>query len=441
MDDRLAELQAEIAGFRRFAVENPDHLHPGLAFALADLSTVLRDLERPGEALEAAREAATLFRILDDHDPQFRHPRAVALNNFSARLQDMGMTAAALEASREAVDVAAALDGGDDDGLILAAARLNMATQLFILGAAQEGAAVLCEVGRAVRRAIEAGDDEGAGTQLQFLQHLADQAHGRAAWAEHVAYRRALSMALPGDPPAGRAVLAYALDEAAANTALDDPAAAATWAEQAVAEFRRLSGDDPARHSAALVQAADRWLRLVHGGDDATTTERAARALASAAAPGSEHSASALTVLAMALDGQARLDEALAASDEALAVWRARPGQRRRLASCLNLRTGLLTRLGRLEEGLDTAAEAVAAWRAAETIDPETDAVIFADTLRLQAGLLVRSHRWAAALAVVEEGTRLILSAIIQAGVGSSSALDEFERLRGECQRALGREG
>ncbi|MEW5728583.1 MAG: tetratricopeptide repeat protein [Pseudomonadota bacterium] len=438
MEARLAELEAEIAGLRRQAAADPDHLYPALAYALAELSEYLREEGRAGEALAAAREAENLFRHLVDHDDDYRQPFAAALNNLAGALHDTGLAAEAVEFAREAVDVAASLPG-DGDAVLLNLARLTLAGQLFSLGAGREGAAVLCEAGRAVRRLVEADRREEAGLPLHLLQVLADHARETRAWEEHVAYRRALALALPGDPPAGRAVLAYALEEAAAACAEDDPAAALAWAEQAVTEFARLAAEDPARYAAPRLQAAERWLHLAHADDDPDARERAARALASAG--DGDRRGRALTMLAVALEEQARFDEALAVCDEAVEVWRALPDEGRRLASCLNLRIGLLSRLGRAEEALDAAAEAVALWRAAETVDPESDAAIYADTLRAQAALLAGIGRWEAALAVIEEGTRLVLSSIIEAGVGSSALLGEFERLRGECLSALGRRG
>lgn len=434
MEARRAALEGEVAEFRRLAAADGDHLYPGLAIALADLSSVLRDLDRRDEALQAAHEASDLFRVLADHDHRFLRHHAMSLNNLSARLQDAGKTAQALEASRAAVDAAAGLPR-DEDGtpFILAAARLNMAAQLFILGGVREGTAVLCEIGRTIRRMIEAGQRNPAGGQLDILRQLAEQALDRRDWPLHVGLRRALMLALPGEAAPG---LARALDEAATAVADSDRECALAWAEDAATEFARLAGDEPARFSAAAAAAAERWLRLACG--DPEVAERAARALASVAAPASEHRATALTVLAMAVEGQARLDEALATVDDAVAAWRSLPGEWRRLASCLNLRAGLLVRAGgRDDEALGAVDEAVVLWRAAEAIDAGTDATVFADTLRQQAALLIRCGRWEAAMAAAEEGTRLLLSAIIHAGVGSSTILDDFERLRRECQNAL----
>ncbi len=439
MNGRLAELEAEIAELRRRSDADPDHLYPGLAYALAELSGLLRDGGRPAAALDAISEAEGLFRVLADHDDDYRQPFASALNTLANLLQDAGRAAEALEVAREAVDVAAALPTDHADDLLLAVARMTLATQLFILGADREATAVLCEVGRATRRLIEGGQGDAAGTVFGMMQAMADDARSREGWGDHVAYRRALALALPGDPPSGRAVLAYALDEATIAMAESDPAAALAWAEEAAAEFSRLAAEDPIRYAAAHTQAAERWLRLALGAEDPDTRERAARALA--AAGDGERRGRALTVLAAALEDQARFDEALAVCDQALSLWRSLPDEGRRLASCLNLRIGLLSRLGEVEAALDAAAEAIALWRATESVDPATDASIFADTLRAQAALLVRIGRWDAALAVIDEGVRLVLSAIIEAGVGSSALLGEFERLRGECLKALGREG
>jgi tetratricopeptide (TPR) repeat protein len=316
----LAELEAEIAEFRRLSAEQPDNLYPGLAFALSDISALYRDDGRMDHAIAAASEAVSLFETLTRHDDSFRMPLAVALTNLSARQQDNGQPALAAETSRRAVAEATSLPPEEEDTApILAAARMNLATQLFLTGAEGKGAAVLADVGGALRALFEAGDIEQAGHQAAILNQFARRARDHEKWAENAALRRALVLAMPD----GRR---FAAPRAQALTML------------AIAE------DEFARPT----QAAEAWAEAVE----------AWRAL-----PQSERQlATALSGHARALEVLGRPEPAVYALDEAAALWKGRddldPATDGALLADVLYRLGtLLLAGGRAEDALYRAEE------------------------------------------------------------------------------------
>lgn len=401
MDGKLTALEAEVAEFRRLAEANPRTLYPGLAFTLSDLSSLYHDLDRRDDSLAAASEAADVFSLASRHDPEFRAPLAMALNNLCARQQDCGDPAAALATARRAADAAADLPADEPTApTIMAAARFNMATQLFLLGEDDQGEAVLTDMARTIRQLLDSGRHETAALQINILQDFANRAREHGNWAEHVALRRALSLALPGDPPAGRAALAYALDQAAAEAVATDPARASTWAGQATALFERLAEQDPIKYALGLAQAR--------------------------------------TLRAMSQEDCGDCD-ADAAWGEAVAAWRALPDCERRLATALGGEAGALERNGRVVEAIDRLTEASALWRARPAMDAATDGALFADVLRRLSRLLLTAGRHVEALAVANEGLDLVLSSVMQAGLGSRETLEDLEALRRECLEAQGR--
>jgi len=91
--------------YRKLAEEDPQAFLPDLATSLSNLGNAHSNLGRREEALESAKEAADIRRKLAEKNPQvFLPDLAGSLNNLGIMLSDLGRWEEALEAAKEAAD-------------------------------------------------------------------------------------------------------------------------------------------------------------------------------------------------------------------------------------------------------------------------------------------------------------------------------------------------
>ncbi|TCO78124.1 tetratricopeptide repeat protein, partial [Plasticicumulans lactativorans] len=147
-----AEVERRLAAcLQRTAAPTPD-----LALSLNNLAVRLSALGQREAALEAAREAVSLYRALAASRPDaFTSNLAASLNNLAVRLSALGQREAALEAAREAVDLRRALAASRPDAFTpdLAMSLNNLASFLSDLGqreAALEAAREAVDLRRAL---------------------------------------------------------------------------------------------------------------------------------------------------------------------------------------------------------------------------------------------------------------------------------------------------
>ncbi|WP_143224277.1 tetratricopeptide repeat protein, partial [Actinomyces oris] len=105
------EAAEEAAGLFRALVEaSPEAYTPDLAMSLNNLANRLLGVGRRGEALEVAEEAEGLYRVLVEASPEAYTPDlAMSLSNLANRLSDVGRSGEALEAAEEAAGLRRAL--------------------------------------------------------------------------------------------------------------------------------------------------------------------------------------------------------------------------------------------------------------------------------------------------------------------------------------------
>jgi tetratricopeptide (TPR) repeat protein/nucleoside phosphorylase len=109
-EDALKATQEAADLYRVLAQRNPDAFQPYLAGSLNNLGGSLSELGRREDALKATQEAVDLYRALAQRNPDAFQPElAMSLNNLGARLSDWGRREDALKATREAVDLRRAL--------------------------------------------------------------------------------------------------------------------------------------------------------------------------------------------------------------------------------------------------------------------------------------------------------------------------------------------
>jgi uncharacterized protein YegL/tetratricopeptide (TPR) repeat protein len=132
------EAAREAVDIRRvLAAQNPGIYLPDMAMSLNNLGTMLSETGRYQEALEAAREAVDIRRVLAAQNPGIYLPdMASALSNLSNRLSEIGRYQEALEAAREAVDIRRELAAQNPDfyGPSLAGSLANLAGIHLSLG-------------------------------------------------------------------------------------------------------------------------------------------------------------------------------------------------------------------------------------------------------------------------------------------------------------------
>ncbi|MGH8895507.1 MAG: tetratricopeptide repeat protein, partial [Egibacteraceae bacterium] len=186
------------------AEDNPGAFLPDLAMSLNNQATLLSEVGRRAEALEAITEAVTLYgRLAEDNPGAFLPDLAMSLNNQATLLSEVGRRAEALEAITEAVTLRRRL-AEDNPGAFLPDLAMSLNNQ----------ATLLSEVGR--RAEALARYEEAAVAFAGRPGHHAELLASRAAWRAGrddldgaLTDLRILAAAQPADPdqlaPLGRA--------------------------------------------------------------------------------------------------------------------------------------------------------------------------------------------------------------------------------------------
>ncbi len=100
--EALAAIEEALGLWRELVAANPAH-QPGLVMTLQNLGAGLRDLGRPQEALAATEEALALYRELAAANPAHQPELAMTLQNLGIELRDLGRPQEALAATEEAL--------------------------------------------------------------------------------------------------------------------------------------------------------------------------------------------------------------------------------------------------------------------------------------------------------------------------------------------------
>ncbi|MFC9325043.1 tetratricopeptide repeat protein [Kitasatospora sp. NPDC057015] len=378
--EALAAEQTAVDIYRRLAADNPARHEPDLAGTLGNLANFLSEAGLPEKALAAVEEAVRLRRRLAEEYPAVHEPDlAAALQNLGNHLSTAGDSARALSVTEEAVEIRRRHAEQNPD-----VHRPDHAAALFCLGVHLRAAGRREDGVRAVEQALEIyrGLRPGAARPHQLaltLVHLVgalpsvgrnDETLALAREAEAV-YRQL------GDNPAldpARAGLLVGLADRAAEAG--DREGALEAGEQALEVYRRLSADRPDAFEGML--------------------------------------AVALSAQGVRLSEAGRHEEALVATEEAVALCRRRAAQdsaaavRPELALALGGLVGLLEAAGRTEDVLPVAEEAVETSRRVAEADPVGSEHLLALALNNLARCLVpHSERWPEGRAAVDEAVEV----------------------------------
>ena len=223
---QAAEEAADL--YRELARARPDAFTPHLATSLSNLAPMLRELGRREAALQAAEEAVVLRRELARARPDaFTPDLATSLNNLANMLSDLGRREAALQAAEEAVALRRELARARPDAFTpdLAMSLNNLAPKLSELGrreaalqAAQQAADLYRELARARPDAFTPHLATSLNNLANRLSDLGRREAALQAAEEAVALRRELARARPDaftpNLAVSLAVLANALEAA-----------------------------------------------------------------------------------------------------------------------------------------------------------------------------------------------------------------------------------
>ena len=164
--------------FRELAAARPGVFRPDLAMSLNNLAGRLGDLGKHDGALEAAQEAADLYRELAAARPDaFRPELATSLNNLAGHLSELGKREEGLEAAQEAADLYRELAAARPDAFRpdLAMSLSNLASHLSELGKHEEALEAAQEA-VTIRRELAAARPDVFRTKLAMsLNNLANR--------------------------------------------------------------------------------------------------------------------------------------------------------------------------------------------------------------------------------------------------------------------------
>jgi len=198
--------------YRALVATDPRDYEPAFARVLDGLATLLRTLDRPEDALDAALEAFEVFQRVAETTPAADADMAGALNNLAMHLGNGGEVAEAATLATEAVRRYRVLVAADParHRPALAMALNNLATYQRRAGQRTEALAAATEA-VAMYRDLSAADPEGydpsLARSLAVLHRVQlDLGQQRAAFA---AIREALTILRPAflDLPSAHAVL------------------------------------------------------------------------------------------------------------------------------------------------------------------------------------------------------------------------------------------
>jgi tetratricopeptide (TPR) repeat protein len=147
-EEALEAVTQAVAVYRTLAEARPEAFLPDLAASLNNQSNRLSDLGRREEALEAITEAVVVYRTLAEARPEaFLPDLAASLNNQSNCLSDLGRWEEALEAITQAVQIRRTLAEARPEAFLphLATSLVVMGMVLVDLDRIQDGTRYLIE--------------------------------------------------------------------------------------------------------------------------------------------------------------------------------------------------------------------------------------------------------------------------------------------------------
>lgn len=371
-DAALAQARSAVQGYQELAAADPEVFRPDLAAALDGLASRLGEVGRNVEALEAAREAVSLFRDLagpngGEDAALFVPYLAAALSNLSVRFHESGDDRAAVETAREAV------------GLYreLTAAPGQQVSQPVAGGLLPDD-----DLRRPAAPPPLSEHSAGLAMALGNLANRLDEAHLRSEALATSAEAAAVYQQLAAEDPAHLPGLARTINNhAVLLRESGETAVAISTTRQAVNLYRQLAAAEPAVYRDYLAMALSNLANMLadagRGRDALGVAQQATalyRELAADADAGPEDAevdnpyhaplAMSLNNLAVHLAAAGRADAALTATEEASRLYRAL--SRRNPQAHLGNLAGTLTNLGsdlaaagRLDEALTATREAV----------------------------------------------------------------------------------
>ncbi|MFF7895180.1 tetratricopeptide repeat protein [Streptomyces sp. NPDC007907] len=140
-EEALEAASQAVAIRQRLAATNPDAYEADLAMSLNNLGTMLADVGRREEALEAASQAVAIRQRLAATNPDaYEADLAMSLNNLGTMLADVGRREEALEAASQAVAIRQRLAATNPDAYEadLAMSLNNLGTMLADVGRREE---------------------------------------------------------------------------------------------------------------------------------------------------------------------------------------------------------------------------------------------------------------------------------------------------------------
>jgi Trypsin-like peptidase domain/Tetratricopeptide repeat len=176
--EALQAAREAVTHYRQLDQENPAAYLPGLVRSLNSLANRLSEVGQRQEALPVAREAVTYVRELAQDDPAAYLPGlAVSLNNLANRLSEVGQRQEALPVAREAVTHLRELAQDNPDTYLpgLAISLSNLANVLSDVGQRQEALPVAREAVTHLRELAQDNPDTYLPGLAVSLNNLANR--------------------------------------------------------------------------------------------------------------------------------------------------------------------------------------------------------------------------------------------------------------------------
>ncbi|GLX11171.1 hypothetical protein Misp03_80970 [Microbispora sp. NBRC 16548] len=391
-------------------------------------ATVLAQVGRREEALEAVTEAVTVYRSLAETRPDaFQPDLAMALNNQATCLSNLGQREKALTAIEEAIKLYRTLAKTRPDAFLpdLAMALNNQATCLSDLGQRKEALTVIEEAVQIRRTLAKTRPDafqpslaSSLNNQATCLSDLGQRKEALTAIEEAIKLYRTLAKTRPD---AFQPELAMALNnQAICLSYLGQQEKALTAIEEAIKLYRTLAKTRPDAFQPSLASSLNNqatYLSNLGQQEEALTAIEEAIKLYRTLAK--IHPDAFLPDLAMALNNQAnclsrlgKRKEALTVIEEAVQIRRTlaktRPDAfQPDLANSLNNQAACLSNLGQQEKALTAIQEAIKLYRTLAKIHPDAFLPDLAMALNNQATCLSNLGKREKALTAIQEAIKL----------------------------------
>lgn len=404
---------AAVAVCRRIISLLPDDAQPVMRAAYSfHLGFRLLAVGHPADALDATKEAVTIYRTLTAADSdRYRPEFARSLSDLCQCFIELGQPANALPIGEEAIAVSRELAAINPDGYrsTLIAPLNNQSACLSTLGREADALAYGAEA-VAISRELAATDPDkycfllaqSLNNYGTYLSGMGRYAEALSITAEAVAMRRKLVAA---EPDKYRPNLAQSLSNLGLRfTELGRHAEALSVTEESVAIRRELAAVNPQRYRAALAESLSNlgssFWKLGRPADDARVTRETVCILRDLAATNPERYrsdlAESLNNLAVSFSGLGRIVDALPLTQEAITILREEettgPNLARLAAALINLGS-CYSELKLSLKSLRATAEAVDIYRELAASNPRYRAELLASLTMLGGCFLAVGRR------------------------------------------------